>query len=122
MYTRQLNRKKRVTPPPGYMGTAFRPDDPPMEGKVHSPEPPSPTVSSTPEPVMTQAVPDPIDTRGEVREGASVLGELLGELRGRIGPEELILLLVMLLLASDGAGSEVLLLALLLFGGGEEAR
>ena len=111
MYTRQLNRKKRVTPPPGYMGTAFRPDDPPMEGKVHSPEP-----------VMTQAVPDPIDTRGEVREGASVLGDLLGELRGRIGPEELILLLVMLLLASDGAGSEVLLLALLLLGGGEEAR
>ena len=116
MYTRQLNRKRRYSPPPGYVGTAFGADVTPMEGKVHSPDPSAaPTVrSEVTEPVIQhESLPEP-------RAGMSVLQDLLGELRGRIGAEELILLLVMLLLASDGAGSEILLLALLLFAGGED--
>ncbi len=113
MYTHQLNRKKRYSPPPGYVGTAFGAEDSPMEGKVHSP-------GQTPAPPIRPEIPEPVPPL-EPREGASVLGDLLGDLRGRIGSEELILLLVMLLLASDGAGSEILLLALILLGGGEQA-
>lgn len=109
MYTRQLNRRKRYSPPPGYVGTAFGAKETPMEGKVHAPDPAPPSRPEVPDSALT-----------ERREGASALGDLLGDLRGRIGAEELILLLVMLLLASDGAGSEILLLALLLFAGGEE--
>ncbi|MCR5682335.1 MAG: hypothetical protein K6G29_07790 [Clostridiales bacterium] len=114
MYTRQLNRKRRYSPPPGYVGTAFGAE--PMEGKVHSPDPSlAPAVrAEVPEPAV------PRESRPEPREDTSVLRDLLGDLRGRIGAEELILLLVMLLLATDGAGSEILLLALLLFAGGEE--
>ena len=115
MYTRQLNRKKRYSPPPGYVGTAFGAEEAPMEGKVHSPGAP-PIRQEVPESAVT--VPESPQLP---REGASVLGALLGDLRGHIGAEELILLLVMLLLASDGAGSEILLLALILFAGGEQA-
>ena len=50
---------------------------------------------------------------------AAPLDELLGELRGRIGAEELILLLIMLLCASDGVGIEVILLGLVLMAGKE---
>ncbi len=114
MYTRQLNRRKRYSPPPGYVGTAFGAKETTMEGKVHAPDPAPPSRPEVPDSALTREVPP------ERREGTSALGDLLGDLRGRIGAEELILLLVMLLLASDGAGSEILLLALLLFAGGEE--
>ena len=117
MYQRIQNRRQRYSPPPGYMGTAFgEGEEAPMEGKIHPAE--RTEAPSRPDPGPPEAG-DP-EKRPSGKGGFPLppaLGELLGELRGKVGAEELILLLVMLLLGADGAGAEVLLLALILLAG-----
>ena len=118
VYARSLANRERSTPPPGYTGTAFvggdfRDPGEPMAGKRHTPEeyaPPRSPVQQTPsrpaESAKDTVLPDAV-------------GELLRDLKGKIGREELVLLLVMLLLAADGAGIETLLLGLILLTGRE---
>ena len=117
MYQRIQNRRQRYSPPPGYMGTAFgEGEEVPMEGKIHPAE-------HTEAPSRPEERPPEAEASGKKPQEAGgfplppALGELLEQLRGRIGAEELILLLVMLLLGADGAGAEVLLLALILLAG-----
>lgn len=120
MYQRSPSRKNRYSPPPGYVGTAFGGGaEIPMEGKVHLPEQNAdagmPAASPPCGPPKMLEAGSPPKSQGLSLTPA--LGDLLGDLRGKIGTEELILLLVMLLLAADGAGAEVLLLGLLLLAG-----
>ena len=58
--------------------------------------------------VLRQNRTEPAANTGET------LRELLSQLRGKIGTEELILILVLLLIASDGIGPEALILSLAL--------
>lgn len=134
MYARSLSKRGRSTPPPGYAGTAFVPSaaETPfrnpgdqgtgdyLESKRHTPEEygmSRPVLRADPPPV-------PADERtkriGESRDGLpAALSELLSDLRGAVGTEEVILLMVMLLLSADGAGIETLLLGLILLAGRE---
>jgi hypothetical protein len=113
VYARSLANRERSTPPPGYTGTAFvggdfRDPGAPMAGKRHTPEeyaPPRSPVQQTPS-RPAESAKDPVLP--------DAVGELLRDLKGKIGREELVLLLVMLLLAADGAGIETLLLGLIL--------
>ena len=85
-----------------------------MAGKRHTPEeeyaPPRSPVQQTPS-RPAESAKDPVLP--------DAVGELLRDLKGKIGREELVLLLVMLLLAADGAGIETLLLGLILLTGRE---
>ncbi len=138
MYARSLSKRGRSTPPPGYTGTAFiqptrdNPSRDPaddMESKRHTPAEygtDSRELRWGPSPVhdeQTAEVPIPGTPSGAEKSGTSPIpapfAELLSELRGRVGTEEVILLMVMLLLSADGAGVETLLLGLILLAGRE---
>ena len=134
VYARSLARHERSMPPPGYTGTAFvgsgreqRDGGEPMAGKRHTPEEyasgpkiPGPQSPVPPAPSETERPAQPPEPRGNGNPLLpDALSGLIGELRGRIGREEMVLLLVILLLAADGAGIETLLLGLLLLSGRE---
>ena len=135
MYARSLSKRGRSTPPPGYTGTAFiqpirehpaRDPADDMESKRHTPAEYGPDRQK----FHTESPSDPGDKAGarfpDIPAGAekngtspipSAFAELLHDLRGRVGTEEVILLMVMLLLSADGAGAETLLLGLILLAG-----
>lgn len=138
MYARSLSKRGRSTPPPGYAGTAFiqpQRDNPSrdpaddMESKRHTPAEYGPDrramrgdpMSVSGERTAAAKIPD---TPAEAeKSGTSPIpvpfAELLSDLRGRVGTEEVILLMVMLLLSADGAEVETLLLGLILLAGRE---
>ena len=116
MYTRNYARAKRYSPPPGYAGIAFVDEGeikhhPPTDEVVYLPREEEP-ISSGP---MSQK--DNIAQSRAYDKEKTVLRELLRNLRGKFGSEELIILAVMLLIAEDGIGPEVLILALTLIAG-----
>ena len=138
MYARSLTKRGRSTPPPGYAGTAFGPPaadasfrEPgdSMESKRHTPaEYGAERPHLRPDPISPpagdarggQLMPEAANTGGGKRTSGALpatLAELLSDLRGKVGTEEVILLLVMLLLSADGAGIETLLLGLILLAG-----
>ena len=135
MYARSLSRRGRSTPPPGYTGTAFiqptweNPSRDPaddMESKRHTPAEYGPDRQRLPgdppsDPGEKGAAPFSYISAGAEKNGTSPIpsafAELLHDLRGRVGTEEVILLMVMLLLSADGAGAETLLLGLILLAG-----
>ena len=138
MYARSLTKRGRSTPPPGYAGTAFGPPaagasfrEPvdSMESKRHTPEEygadrprlrADPPLSPAGDARGGQLMPEAVSAGGGKRTSGALpapLAELLSDLRGKIGTEEVILLMVMLLLSADGAGIETLLLGLILLAG-----
>lgn len=135
MYARSLSKRGKSTPPPGYTGTAFiqplreHPSRDPaddMESKRHTPAEYGPGWQRLPgdppsDPGDKAAARFPDIPAGAEKNGTSPIpaafAELLSDLRGRVGTEEVILLMVMLLLSADGAGAETLLLGLILLAG-----
>ena len=116
MYTRSYARVKRYSPPPGYAGNAFVGEGeikhhPPKDEVAYLPREEEPTPSGP----MAQK--DNIAQPHAYDKEKNVLSELLRNLRGKFGSEELIILAVMLLIAEDGIGPEVLILALTLIAG-----
>lgn len=138
MYARSLRERGRSVPPPGYNGTAFgaspdpvppairrsdgqsgrQPDGPSdgLESKRHTPDEYGGERPAAIEPAAAAQAPIPAPDRNQTA-GFGSLTALFGDLRGRIGAEELILLLVMLLMSADGAGVETLLLGVVLLAG-----
>ena len=116
MYTRNYARVKRYSPPPGYAGNAIVGDEeikhhPPTDEVIYLPREEGPIPS---EPVFQR---DNIAHFHAYDKEKNLLSELLRNLRGKFGSEELIILAVMLLIVEDGIGPEVLILALTLIAG-----
>ena len=106
MYSRNMRNGARITPPPGYVGSAFSDE---ISVKYHEPADDGGDYAVQ---EKRDSIPQPKETK-EVGE-QNALSDLIRTFRGRIGTEEIIILLVMLLTSSEGVRPETLILALVL--------
>lgn len=116
MYTRNYSKQKRYSPPPGYAGSAFGSEG---EVKHHLPSDEVMRTDRDEPPAKQEAHHEDTQAAAELprEKDGNALRELLQNLRGRFGSEELLILAVMLLIAQDGISVEVLILALILIAG-----